>query len=305
LTEIGTTTLIGGSLDTPTQAGGRFTLGFGDLLHCGVGIETTFFFLGATSKRETASSDSNGVPALFSPFFLPDGTGVARAIAFPGLLAGTARVEQTSRMWGIEANVRHPLLCDCEHKLDLLAGLRFIELNERLNIERTSLCILPGCEGQIATVTDIFGTRNRFYGGQVGLDYEYRHGRWTFGATGKVAIGDMLETVGVSGLTTATPGTNAVPGPVGLLAQPSNIGQHSRDHFAVVPELGLKIGYQVNDNLSVFAGYSLLYMSDVLRPGEQIDLVVDSTGKLARPRVPLNGSSLWVQGFNAGVEWRY
>src|SRR5262249_12040293 len=101
------------------------------------------------------------------------------------------------------------------------------------------------------------------------------------------------------------PGTNIPPSNVGLLAQGSNIGRHFHNHFAVVPEVGLKVGYQVNDNLTVFAGYSVLYLSDVVRPGEQVDLVVDKTGNLQRPRVTRNNSSFWAHGVNAGLEWKY
>jgi hypothetical protein len=193
--------------------------------------------------------------------------------------------------------------------LSLLAGFRYIELNESLSIVRDTFCLTPGCGDGVTTVSDNFGTRNRFFGGQVGVDYEYRTGRWIFGANGKVALGDMYQSVAINGVTAGNPaeipaGGPVTLGPTGLLAQGSNSGRFHRDRFAVVPEVGLKVGYQITDNLSVFAGYSVLYMSDVVRPGEQIDLVVDKNGNL-HPRVPFRGSGVWIQGFNGGLEWKY
>ena len=107
------------------------------------------------------------------------------------------------------------------------------------------------------------------------------------------------------GSTLATPGANVTSAPTGLLAQTSNIGRHGGSHFAFVPEVDLKIGYQLTDNLMVFVGYSALYMSDVVRPGQQVDLVIDKTGNLQRPIAPMRNTNFWAHGFNAGLEWKY
>jgi hypothetical protein len=305
LGSVGTIPVLGGDLNSPTLAGGRFTVGFGDVWHCGLGVEATYFFLGQRTSRSVVSSDNTGQPGLYSPFFTPEGNPNALIVAFPTLLQGTIQVDHTSRLWGLEANARKALVCDCNQKLDVLAGFRFIELSENLSITRSNLCIQPGCVDVTSVVFDQFGTRNRFYGGQAGLDYEYRLNNWILGATGKVAIGDMHEVVNVSGFTAASPQANVQPSGVGLLAQGSNIGRHFHNHFAVVPEVGLKVGYQINDNLTVFAGYDVLYLSSVVRPGEQVDLVVDKSGNLQRPHVSMNNTSFWAHGLNAGLEWKY
>jgi hypothetical protein len=301
----GTATLLEGGLDSPELAGGRFTVGFGNLFNCGLGMEATFFFLGTRGNHNDFSSDNTGFPGLFSPFVDANGTPNALAVAFPTLTKGNIDVSNTTRMWGMEANVRKALFCDCDHKLDLLVGFRFIELTENLTISRFSECIMPGCNNVTTDVVDSFGTRNRFYGGQVGFDYEFHMARWILGLNGKVAIGDMHETVTASGLTVASPGANVASSNTGLLVQASNSGRQTTDHFAVVPEVGVKVGYQITDNLSAYVGYSVLYMSNVVRPGEQVDLVVDKTGTLHRPSIPLNNTSFWAHGWNAGLEWKY
>ena len=102
--------------------------------------------------------------------------------------------------------------------------------------------------------------------------------------------------------------------PGGLLALPgSNIGRFSKDRFAVVPEVGLNLGYQVTESVRAFVGYDFLYLSDVVRAGNQIDTRVN-TNQLQRPMVAggptapaftFNGSDFWAQGLNFGLEFRY
>jgi len=81
-----------------------------------------------------------------------------------------------------------------------------------------------------------------------------------------------------------------------------------------VPELDVHVGYLVRPNLRLLAGYSLLFIPQVLRAGEQIDPVINTqllppnvspvTGP-QRPAFPNRDSDLWVQGVNLGVEWRF
>jgi len=102
----------------------------------------------------------------------------------------------------------------------------------------------------------------------------------------------------------------------GVLALPSNSGHFSRDRFAVVPEIDINIGYQVTDHLRAFVGYSFLYSSNVVRPGDIIDRTVNLTqlpsnlgpGSLtgpARPMIIVRDTEFWAQGMNFGLEFRY
>src|SRR5207253_2324930 len=82
----------------------------------------------------------------------------------------------------------------------------------------------------------------------------------------------LREEVHITGFTQNTlPGTAPVTAAGGLLAQSTNIGNHSRDSFAVVPELGVTLAYQVTSGVKLSVGYSALYLSEVVRPGDQID----------------------------------
>jgi hypothetical protein len=100
----------------------------------------------------------------------------------------------------------------------------------------------------------------------------------------------------------------------GLLAQRSNIGRHTTDDFAVVPQLGITLGYHVTPRLSLTLGYTFFYWSVVARPGEQIDLDVNPDllppervpfqGAL-RPRFIYEGTDYWAQGLNLGLDYRW
>jgi hypothetical protein len=102
----------------------------------------------------------------------------------------------------------------------------------------------------------------------------------------------------------------------GLLAERSNIGSFHRDRFSVVPEVDLKVGYQLTDHVKVFAGYDFLYWSSVVRPGQQIDRTIDETlipnfnsgatpAGQNRPMVLFRESDFWAQGLTLGLEFRY
>ena len=134
----------------------------------------------------------------------------------------------------------------------------------------------------------------------------------------KVALGDMHEQVSINGatsITSATPGVAPRTFNSGLLALSSNSGTFTRDRFAVVPEVGLRVGYQVTNNLRVFVAYNFLYISEVVRPGDQIDRILNTNlippfspaapAGPVHPVVPFKSTDLWVQGVSFGLEWRY
>ena len=128
------------------------------------------------------------------------------------------------------------------------------------------------------------------------------------------------ETLGAA---IGAPGEAAVFFPNGgLLAAGPNLGRFSDDRFSVVPEVQLNLGYWLTPNLKAFVGYNALYWSNVVRPGDQIDRVVDvtfvpnpptnpATGQVPafsgqnRPVVPFRQDHLWVNGIQFGAEWRW
>jgi hypothetical protein len=139
---------------------------------------------------------------------------------------------------------------------------------------------------------------------------EKRSSRWSLTTIGRIALGFTSQVATVSGNSTTTPaGGSTSTSNGGLLALPSNIGTYHRDAFTYVPQLELKLGYYVTQNLRLTVGYDLIYWSRVARPGEQISTSVNTSqaggGTLTGPAGPLftfHESDLWIQGVSVGGE---
>lgn len=333
----GTTTVFGGSnFDYDALYGGRFAVGVCEpSFECG--LEFSGFFLSSRSTNFATGSSAGGAPLLARPFFDAIlGVEDAQLISFPGAFAGDLTVNTTIDLWGLEANLlRHKVtrnwqgdmkLAGATLDTDVLAGFRFVNMNETLSMTQAST-VLPGGVAGFAgslvlapsqlTIGDQFLTTNNFYGGQVGFQSLLKKGCCFAGLTGKVALGSTYQVANILGTTTlSTPG--AVPATVqgGLFALPTNIGVHGRNAFAVIPEVGVNVGVELFKCVRLYGGYNFLYWSDVVRPGDQIDRSINKTqlpsslsfGPVVGPLRPvstLQTSDFWAHGLNAGVAIRY
>ena len=70
------------------------------------------------------------------------------------------------------------------------------------------------------------------------------------------------------------------------------------------PRVCFTVGRQIGDNLTVTVGYTFLYLSDVIRPGDQIDRTVNFQTN-DRPGVLFKETDFWLQGINVGLQWRF
>jgi hypothetical protein len=268
-----------------------------------LGIEGGGFFLGRQTSSFSAAS--NGTPILARPFFNAiTGRQDSELVAAPGILTGAVTARTSNTFYCAEANLRTGLLCGPCWNVDLIAGYRYLALDEDLTIDES----LQAVQVPVTfALNDTFRVQNRFNGGQVGFESEWRRNRWFLGLKAKVALGDVSEHVDILGSTV----TNGVFAGHGLLADPTNIGSHQRNRFAVSPEVGLKLGYQVTDHMRAFVGYDYLYLSEVVRAADQVDLRVNTNqlrGVAVGPALPafnFHGSDFWAQGVNFGLEFRY
>jgi hypothetical protein len=338
----GSAVLIGGKdLDDQFRPGGRFggVLWLDDC--ASYGFDGRYFFTGATSKREEVNSGMppGNVLSLFRPFFAINNFPPAgfpgpfrEQVTGPGVSAGSFTAENKSNFWGADINYRDNLCCSCDccssFRADVLAGFRYLNLNESLTMTEDYLLLSPDAVGNpIGTrvvITDRFATDNDFYGGQLGTVMTYRRDRWSLDLRTTVALGSTHQRLNIDGGQLRVPpfGQGAPQTYVGgLLALPgTNIGEHTRNVFSVVPEVGLNLGYQLTDHLKAYVGYNFLYWSNVIRPGDQIDPFVDVTripafippnlqGQIppaaARPAVLFKETDFWAQGVNFGMELRW
>jgi len=327
----GTAVLIGNhDLNTDSRQGGRFTCGLwlDDAHKCGV--EGSYFFIASKTVALGASSaDARNSPILAVPFFNADDMMESAFLrAIPGFVSGSTLLTFTSRMQGADLNGLVNLCHRDALRVDLLGGFRFLELQERLSFATAALGLGPanpvsGNNGLVFDTLDHFNTRNDFYGGRLGAHAEYRLGHWFVNSTVKVALGDMFQLADRRGdyltnvLNNPAGGTPRSFSGFGLFVQHSNMGSSHRNEFAVIPEFGLNVGCEVARGVRVSLGYDFLYVSDVLRPGKQIDRTINFSQTVdsiaqgnafapgSRPAPTLSSSDFWAQGISFGVELRF
>ncbi len=329
----GTSVLFGDdSLGEEGRSGGRIAAGFWLDCEHSFGFDGSFFILGSQNTNFAANfaNGANGL-VLARPFFDVVGTPslagfsgpvpAAEILAFPGQSSGTINVSTSSRLHGADANFLCNWLEDSKYRLDFLLGFSWAQLQEDIDISDSSQvnATLPANQfgGGITDRTDSFGTKNNFYGAQLGSRFEYRYKALVMQFTSKTALGASNENVDINGDTTIRPfGQPAVVVPSGLYALESNVGNYSKDRFAVLSELDLTLGWQCKRWCRIYAGYSFMYWSSVVRPADQIDEGVNrffvppftpGTALLGpvRPAALFKDSDFWAHGITGGVEFRY
>jgi hypothetical protein len=325
----GTRILFGNEkINNDTEPGFRVRAGLwlDDCNTCG--IEGSYFFLNERTNKTFTCLDA---PIIARPFIdvnpgVPNPLGAAviafgapnsELVCLPGVLTGTINIDAKTDLYGFDANYRHNLICECDHRVDLIVGYRYVNLTDRLGITEDLLVTtnanpaIPA--GTSFIVHDQFDAINDFNGGQIGLAGERRYGRWYMGGRGLIGMGDTHAQVEISGFTRATtPAGGVMLNSGGLLTQPTNIGVFKDDTFSMFYESQAIAGYQVTNGIRAFMSYSYLYWQHVTRAGDQIDIVVNSSqippGTLvgaARPAFIHKTTDFWAQGVSFGLEVRY
>lgn len=326
-----TTNILFGNRDALDDRfdGGRLRFGVWlDRCHTwGLGAE--LFQIG--SESETFVNTSTGNPILARPFFNTlTGLEDSELVAFPNVVSGTVGVQATSELEGAGLHIRYLRCCDegcsswlfcgcAEHycsRTEAMFGWRHLDLTESVQITEELVSTDTANPGSF-DILDRFDTRNQFDGVDVGWMYRRTRGFWTFDSLLRLAIGNTRQTVTINGQTTIndpsnTPVVQTLPG--GLLTQTSNIGTYKQDEFTVVPEFNANVGYQLTDHFRATLGYTFIYWSNVVRPGEHIsrDLnpnllppPADPLVGAQRPGFEFDTTDYWVQGISFGGEYRW
>jgi hypothetical protein len=326
-----TRVLLGGSFGDTYHVGGRISAGhwFDD---CELrGVDVRLFWVAPSTATFSASDPPY---TLLARPFVNTNPGTAstvglgqtsEVVAGPGVATGNVVAQLKSTVWGADIDYRRYLLGTPQARLDLLVGYRYLDLHETLTVSE-SFDRIPGSNlgvgvpAQSGTVTDQFRTENQFHGGQVGLVGTVERGRWSLEARSSIAFGTVFQTAEINGgQVLVFPNGTVQTAQGGLLAVPgANIGRYSQARFAVLPEVGLNLGYNITPRLKVFFGYNFLYLSSALRPGGVIDTNIDAArvpnllpaGSAAptaaiHPTVPMTTSGYFVQGISFGVSYRW
>jgi hypothetical protein len=300
------------------------------------GAEGNFFYLAQQGTGDSFSSDANGNPLLARPVIdARTGNETVLFVAAPNAFAGSFNMASSTSLFGFDANMLLPWQrctnCDADevgYYVTPLAGFRYLNLRDDLTLSQSTNVLPAGISffdgqpisaGGNVSITDDFRTLNQFYGGQIGVKAGVTWWRFTLNGTAKVALGSMREEANIAGSTSAfNPvfGTNQTA-PGGLLALSSNSGSHNRNILAVVPEGTLNFALEITSQIKLTLGYTMLYVSDVARPGNVIDRSVDRTkipsSQVFNPTIPgperpsfnFNGTDFWAQGINVGLSLRF
>lgn len=303
------------------RSGVRLTVG-GWIDQCNTtGVQASAFWI--ADDHSDFSANAATTPIIARPFFNvePGFEGQdAELIAFPGLFSGQIDISTKSSLHGAEALLRQRIAQECYCRVDGLVGFRYNRLQDRIAISDSRTVIGPGAGLAVGTTfveSDLFDTANHFYGAEVGIVAEMRRCQFFAEGTLKLALGNTHSRVHIDGTSTATipvPGNppQVATTPAGLLAQATNIGAFENDEFAVIPELGVTIGYEFTPNLKATAGYTFMYWTGVARAGDQIDTSLnlsqlDIGGLVGTARPQFRGvcDDIWIQGLSLGLEYQF
>lgn len=282
------------------------------------GVDASWFYLDRRHSDFNASSDATGYPMLVLPFIsnAPGTTGAyALPISTPGTSLGSIQISSALSLWGGEVNGAVCLFREPGLEIVALAGFRYADLIESLNISSLSTDITTNPRS-VSYLSDGFNTRNQFYGGQVAGRVSWGGSMVSLDLTGKLAIGSTHNTIDIQG-TSSQFGPNLPNGyfPNGFFAQPTNIGRYSGNKVTFMPSLEARLNLQLTPRVRTFVGYDFLYWSQVVRPGSQIDRTLNltqsatiGTGTLNGPASPgpqFNRTDFWTHGVSFGFEVRF
>lgn len=285
--------------------GARLTLG-GWINHCyRFGIEASGFGLSQSTSSFQASSINSNIPIINIPFFSTTSGENVLVNRFPN----TATVSDTFHTYGFELNGLYELP-NQSRPLMLLAGFRYWNINEDLILN--DAFNPPVFLTATTNINDNFSTKNAFYGFQLGGRSHFEYSHFIFNVTAKVAIGDNYQKLRIKGQTNLN--NTIILQPIGLFAEPSNIGTFKNNQFAILPELQAKLAYNLTAIIHPFISYNCTYLNKLIRPGNQIDRTINQSqnrllggsGILSGPPLPavhFKNSDLLLQMVGLGVEF--
>jgi hypothetical protein len=279
-----------------------------------LGIEAEGFVLEQVAAGSPVVT-TNGSPATFLVFQNPDNTNAALPFTIPGAVTGSSSAVGTSRLWGLESNLASQFAVErgaWTLQATALAGCRYLHLDDRVVV--TNRQALVSDPSVVAIGGADFATRNQFVGGQVGARLGVARGPFALELTTKLGLGETHLVSTITGgplLAGASVLPPLVPGP--LLALPSNVGRSASDRITVLPEINVRIRWQVSDHVHLTLGYNALHWSKVLCPGDQMDGLVNTTqlpfrGPVSGPALPARPfvfTDAFAHGLEAGLAFSF
>jgi hypothetical protein len=93
------------------------------------------------------------------------------------------------------------------------------------------------------------------------------------------------------------------------------MGTYDKTHFSVAPEIKLGLGCKITKKLSFNANYNFIYLSDVVRPGEQFNRQInpgavginggDPNATPRRPTARFDTTDYWAHGVGVNLKIKF
>ena len=323
-----TSTLFGGELNGDFRSGVRVRGGWyvDPSRYWAVGGDYYQLF-GSGDSFSASGPGTPGGQILARPFFnIVSGNEAAQFISLANVVSGDVAIDSRSRLQSFGINVQADAVnapnaasqiangCGREPRIDWIIGYRYVALDDELRFAENLVALGLSGNDNFVNSRESFETENRFQGLELGFVREIPFGRWWFETVSRIAIGTNAQKVRIDGSTMLTESGVPATFPGDLYAQTTNIGTYERNRFAVVPEVGATLGFHLSPRMSLTAGYTLVYFSNVVRAGDQIDTDLNPdllpvanlplTGA-ARPRFIFRQSDFFAHGATAGLDFRF
>lgn len=304
---LGSQTLLGGDRVLNMMRSGFRITGGAFIDNAGEwAVSHQLLVLPSRSERVVGGSDGTNVVAV--PQAVPTPLGPVTFplyVGYPGLAFGTVASSVQTSLFGGDTNLRRVFQSGDSFRLDLLGGYRFLHLGDSIATSFDTVAtgtaaipgLPPGLPGTRLMGEDSVRTRNDFHGAEFGFSAMGRQGQFTLELQASLAMGVTVSNLDQSHTRSVFAPLGLLPGlpPPGVpLTQLAN--HNTSDYFAVVPEVGIKVGWQPVQHFRLTVGYDFLYWSRVRRAEEVYAL---------SPVLRGGTTDFWAQGLTLGAEFRY
>jgi hypothetical protein len=233
----------------------------------------------------------------------PDGVNISRfatlgpgnmytAVLWPFDHATYSSLVYRSRFDSAELNLRYSTNRGSRLPIDLLAGVRFVKLQENLDFLAANQTNVFGLNPPVPIAFYSTKTDNDLIGLQVGGDLSYRltsHVSLVGKGRGGLMVNSATQRSNISGTLLASS------------AMFNDVGTGSGVGLAGLFEFGIHTNYQLSRNVNVMFGYQGLFLSDLSTAPRQLNWSTELGGRNGLDRA----GSLFFFGPAAGIEWKW
>lgn len=283
--------------------GARITLGryFSDS-----GVRAEGRFWGVEDGADTFAVTSLDIPRLAIPRINGfNGLDNFYFVGVPGAIVnGAVNISTKKDLYGADAWVRGNWWDDGVFRLDGLVGYQFLRLDDSVQIATTRTVIGT----QVDTTLDRFIANNQFHGGSLGLAAEWRRQAIGLELLGKLGIGGVQQRVLIDGRSRTRENGVTTNSSNGLFTFPSNQGEYVNNRFCIVPELNANFVIHMTPGWRILAGYTMIYLNEVMMAADQIDPRVNTLQPNSGPPLPAylgRDTTIFIQGINLGLDFRW